>query len=64
MILGYFNGVPADRIMFIGDRLLTDVLMANELGMISVHTQPLTEEKDNWAALHVCHEVMHWGYIL
>lgn len=39
--------------MFIGDRLLTDVLMANELGLISVHTQPLTEKGDNWPAILV-----------
>ncbi len=46
----HFEGIPADKIAFIGDRLLTDVLMANELGMISVHTQPLSEAGDNLPA--------------
>lgn len=46
-ILERFKGLKPNEIMFVGDRLLTDVVMANQLGFLSVHTQPLTEEGDN-----------------
>lgn len=35
------------EILLVGDRLLTDILMANKTGMASVHTQPLTQTNDN-----------------
>ena len=35
----------------VGDRLATDVLAANEIGALSVHTRPLDTKGDNPAAL-------------
>ena len=35
----------------VGDRLSTDILAANELGALSVHTRPLDTKGDNPAAL-------------
>eukprot|EP00048_Salpingoeca_helianthica_P013653 m.204572 g.204572 ORF g.204572 m.204572 type:complete len:206 (+) comp15530_c0_seq2:1435-2052(+) len=43
-------GLPASQVALVGDRLLTDVLMANMHGMLAVHTQALTVEGDNPAA--------------
>ena len=46
------DGIAPGEIAFIGDRLLTDVLMANEAGMFSVLlTSPLTIQGDNVPAI-------------
>jgi phosphatidylglycerophosphatase GEP4 len=51
-VLAHFS-VPienADKIAVVGDRLLTDVLMANRFGMYSILVDPITTENDNIAA--------------
>ncbi len=47
-------GLPASgaaeslqQVCIIGDRLLTDVVMGNLHGMLTIHTQPLTVQNDN-----------------
>ena len=39
------------RVAVVGDRLSTDILAANEIGALSVHTRPLDTKGDNPAAL-------------
>ena len=41
----------ASTVAVVGDRLATDVLAANEIGALSVHTRPLDTKGDNPAAL-------------
>ena len=41
----------ASTVAVVGDRLATDVLAANEIGALSVHTRPLDTRGDNPAAL-------------
>lgn len=40
-------GKDAGTVAVVGDRLATDVLAANELGALSVHTRPLDTKGDN-----------------
>ena len=44
-------GKDAGTVAVVGDRLATDVLAANEIGALSVHTRPLDTKGDNPAAL-------------
>eukprot|EP00047_Mylnosiga_fluctuans_P000739 m.201073 g.201073 ORF g.201073 m.201073 type:complete len:202 (-) comp10103_c0_seq11:299-904(-) len=46
-------GEPAGAVALVGDRLLTDVLMANMHGMLAVHTQAFELQGDNPAAAAV-----------
>jgi len=41
----------ASTLAVVGDRLSTDILAANEIGALSVHTRPLDTKGDNPAAL-------------
>ena len=41
----------ATNVAVVGDRLSTDILAANEIGALSVHTRPLDTKGDNPAAL-------------
>ena len=41
----------ASTVAVVGDRLSTDILAANEIGALSVHTRPLDTKGDNPAAL-------------
>lgn len=51
-VLEAFAGIEPGRIAFIGDRLFTDVLMANEAGMFSVLvSEPLSIQGDNLLAV-------------
>lgn len=59
-IMQHFRTLSPAQIVFVGDRLATDIFMANNLGMLSVHTQPLTVEGDNQAASRV-REVEAWA---
>ncbi len=43
-------GKDAGTVAVVGDRLATDVLAANEIGALSVHTRPLDTKGDNPAA--------------
>ena len=53
-ILGWFKGSRPGEIVFIGDRVLTDVLMANEAGLFSVLvSRPLSIQGDNLPAVIV-----------
>ena len=52
--MNHFDGIKPERIALLGDRLLTDIVMANEAGFISVHlTDPLTIQGDNIPAIVV-----------
>lgn len=47
-----FPDLKANQIAFIGDRLLTDVVMANEAGFYSIYLEkPITTEGDNIPAI-------------
>ncbi|KAI9220549.1 mitochondrial PGP phosphatase [Blastocladiella britannica] len=49
-IAAYFR-LPAHQVAFVGDRALTDVVMANRNGYLSIHTyRVLTEKGDNGPA--------------
>lgn len=48
-------GCEPARIVMVGDRLATDVWMANESGMLSIHTRPLSLLGDNPNAIRVRH---------
>lgn len=52
-------GVDAPRIVLVGDRLSTDVEMANRWGMLSIHTRPLGVKDDNPNARRV-REAENW----
>eukprot|EP00898_Chlorokybus_atmophyticus_P006473 jgi/Chlat1/6827/Chrsp51S09104 len=39
-------GVPADRVVMVGDRLLTDVVFGNRLGLLSIYCAPLQPQLD------------------
>eukprot|EP00123_Amoebidium_parasiticum_P022757 comp9427_c0_seq1/m.4479 comp9427_c0_seq1/g.4479 ORF comp9427_c0_seq1/g.4479 comp9427_c0_seq1/m.4479 type:complete len:207 (-) comp9427_c0_seq1:105-725(-) len=43
-------GLPSSSVVFVGDRLLTDVVFGNMNGMLTIHTMPLTLKGDNTAA--------------
>ena len=47
------GAVAAHEIAFVGDRLLTDVVFGNLLGMLTIHVKPLTLTGDNVAARFV-----------
>lgn len=49
-VMAHFSQIEAGQIVIVGDRLATDVLMANEAGMLSIHTQPLSQKNDNAVA--------------
>jgi phosphatidylglycerophosphatase GEP4 len=52
-ILDMFNYPPA-AIIFVGDRLLTDMVFANRNGFFGIHTYKIISEVgDNFAALWV-----------
>ena len=47
-VLNHFKGVDEpEQVAMIGDRLLTDVVFGNLYGMLTIHTLPLCEGKDN-----------------
>ncbi len=53
-VLKHFDGMAPSDIAFVGDRLLTDVLMANEAGLFSILvTEPLTVQGDNLPAVFI-----------
>jgi len=55
-LLHHFSGIRAPRIAFVGDRALTDVVYANNYGMLSILTRDIvTEEGDNPMAVRVSH---------
>lgn len=44
----HFSDVSASQIAFVGDRLLTDVVLSNEAGFFSIYlTEPLSLRGDN-----------------
>ena len=49
-VLSHF-GVPAEKIVVIGDRLGTDVLMARRAGMLSILTRHFTDHGDDRLAV-------------
>jgi phosphatidylglycerophosphatase GEP4 len=52
--LNHFGGIKAERIAFVGDRALTDVVFGNNYGMLTILTRDVvTEEGDNPMALRV-----------
>ena len=54
MFRGVVASLPASdasTVAVVGDRLSTDILAANEIGALSVHTRPLDTKGDNPAAL-------------
>ncbi|KAG0051747.1 hypothetical protein BGZ83_003365 [Gryganskiella cystojenkinii] len=53
-LLKHFSGIRAPRIAFVGDRALTDVVYANNNGMLSILTRDVvTEEGDNPMAVRI-----------
>ena len=51
-----FSGFQPSEIAFVGDRLLTDILMANEAGFYSILLrEPLTTKDDNYPAIFIRH---------
>jgi phosphatidylglycerophosphatase GEP4 len=60
-LIKYFN-LPANEIVFVGDRLLTDVVYANMIGAYSVWcTRIITTKGDNWFAAGI-RRLEHWYY--
>lgn len=53
-VVRHFGVAPA-RVVVVGDRLMTDVFMANGAGMLSIHTAPLAprDKDDNRSAVRV-----------
>ncbi len=49
-VVDYFKCDPAELVM-VGDRLFTDIAFGNRYGMLTIHTQCLTEEGDLGAAV-------------
>lgn len=45
-ILSHFGSIQRDKIAVIGDRLFTDVLMANLFGLKSILVDPLNQSMD------------------
>ena len=43
--------INPNKIVMVGDRLTTDILMANRHGMYGVLVDPYSKEGDNWAAI-------------
>lgn len=39
------NGIPKSQVAMIGDQVLTDVFMANRLGVFSILTQPISKRE-------------------
>ncbi|KAF9959240.1 hypothetical protein BGZ65_000694 [Modicella reniformis] len=53
-LLKHFNGIDAERIAFIGDRALTDVVFGNNHGMLTILTRDVvTEDGDNPMAIRI-----------
>ncbi|KAF9546404.1 hypothetical protein EC957_009753 [Mortierella hygrophila] len=53
-LLKHFSGIKAERIAFVGDRALTDVVFGNNYGMLTILTRDVvTEEGDNPMALRI-----------
>ena len=50
-VVASLTSSDATTVAVVGDRLATDVLAANEIGALSVHTRPLDTKGDNPAAL-------------
>ena len=50
-VVASLQASDASTVAVVGDRLATDVLAANEIGALSVHTRPLDTKGDNPAAL-------------
>ena len=50
-VVASLKSSDVNSVAVVGDRLATDVLAANELGALSVHTRPLDTKGDNPAAL-------------
>ena len=50
-VVASLKSSDASTVAVVGDRLSTDILAANELGALSVHTRPLDTKGDNPAAL-------------
>lgn len=54
-LLKHFHGISAERIAFVGDRALTDVVFGNNHGMFTILTKNVvTEDGDNPMAVWVC----------
>ena len=51
-VVDYF-GCDPDKLVMIGDRILTDIVFGNRYGMLTIHTAYLTEEGDNKAAAKI-----------
>lgn len=53
-VLKHFDETDPARLCMVGDRLLTDIVFGNLHGMLTVHSLPLCEgkenKKDNWTA--------------
>lgn len=54
-VLAHFGLDDPARVCVVGDRLLTDIVFGNLHGMLTVHTQPFADDReeakrDNWAA--------------
>ena len=50
-VVASLQASDASTVAVVGDRLSTDILAANEIGALSVHTRPLDTKGDNPAAL-------------
>ena len=50
-VVASLKSSDVNSVAVVGDRLATDVLAANEIGALSVHTRPLDTKGDNPAAL-------------
>lgn len=45
--LEYFSSFKKEEIVLIGDRLFTDILMANRMGIKSIFVYPITKERES-----------------
>jgi phosphatidylglycerophosphatase GEP4 len=57
-VVKHFRVLPA-QIVLIGDRLFTDIYLANNSGMLSIHTRPISLQNDNPAAMKI-RNVENW----
>lgn len=51
-ILNHFNAA-SEKVAFVGDRILTDVVFGNINGFFTIHTMPFSLKRDNFAAKQI-----------
>lgn len=61
-VLKHFDPIRAEEIVFVGDRLLTDIYMAKKAGMFAVYiTDIISAASDNFAAAAVRRMEQRWA---